>query len=304
MATIELACDAHCDLGESPIWDERTNTVYFVDINKNSIHAFDTLDSSLATITLDEPVGTIALTSDPNILIAATKRDILLVDIANGRPNGVVLATTSEEHGIENMRFNDGKVSPGGAFIVGRMHLKWRDGNRGKLYALRPGKGVEQSQELEVVLPDIHLPNGMDWQPGVMYLADSGGETITAYPTDDLGVPIPGAPTRLIAHLPSDHKHVPDGCTLDSTGTHLWLAPGESGSIVCYDLNTGNEVQRIQLPVKRPTACTFGGENLEHLYVTTRVETGADASPHHGGLFRISIPGVSGAAPAHKFPLY
>ncbi len=31
----------------------------------------------------------------------------------------------------------------------------------------------------------------------------------------------------------------------------------------------------MKLPVKRPTACTFGGEQLEHLYVTTRVETGA-----------------------------
>lgn len=31
----------------------------------------------------------------------------------------------------------------------------------------------------------------------------------------------------------------------------------------------------MALPVKRPTACTFGGDQLEHLYVTTRVETGA-----------------------------
>jgi sugar lactone lactonase YvrE len=31
----------------------------------------------------------------------------------------------------------------------------------------------------------------------------------------------------------------------------------------------------VALPVKRPTACTFGGDQLQHLYVTTRVETGA-----------------------------
>ena len=30
-ATCELACDAHCDLGESPIWDERNGgRLYFV----------------------------------------------------------------------------------------------------------------------------------------------------------------------------------------------------------------------------------------------------------------------------------
>lgn len=30
----------------------------------------------------------------------------------------------------------------------------------------------------------------------------------------------------------------------------------------------------MALPVKRPTACTFGGDQLQHLYVTTRVESG------------------------------
>ena len=44
------------------------------------------------------------------------------------------IATVPEEHGIENMRFNDGKASPGGMFIVGRMHMGWRDGNWGRLY--------------------------------------------------------------------------------------------------------------------------------------------------------------------------
>ncbi len=38
--------------------------------------------------------------------------------------------------------------------------------------------------------------------------------------------------------------------------------------------NAGEELHRVVLPVKRPTACTFGGDQLQHLYVTTRVETG------------------------------
>lgn len=37
------------------------------------------------------------------------------------------------------MRFNDGKVSPSGTLLVGRMHSKWRDGNPGRLYRLDPG---------------------------------------------------------------------------------------------------------------------------------------------------------------------
>lgn len=36
-------------------------------------------------------------------------------------------------------RFNDGKVSPAGSLLVGRMHAQWRDGQRGRLYRLDPG---------------------------------------------------------------------------------------------------------------------------------------------------------------------
>ena len=89
---------------------------------------------------------------------------------------------------------------------------------------------------------------------------------------------------------------------------NLWVALGESGAVVCYRQaatglwggrnrcaqpclacrdepsllclprcsgGTGQELRRVSLPVKRPTACTFGGDQLQHLYVTTRVETGA-----------------------------
>lgn len=39
----------------------------------------------------------------------------------------------------EGLRFNDGKVSPQGSLLVGRMHTKWREGKRGRLYRLDPG---------------------------------------------------------------------------------------------------------------------------------------------------------------------
>ena len=47
---------------------------------------------------------------------------------------GAVLATVPEAHGVADMRFNDGKGSPGGNLIVGRMHSSWRKGHPGRLY--------------------------------------------------------------------------------------------------------------------------------------------------------------------------
>lgn len=62
---------------------------------------------------------------------------------------------------------------------------------------------------------------------------------------------------------------------------------------------------QVAVPVRRVTACTFGGKDLSELYVTTRQETGDDASPHWGGVFALRIPGVTGADAAYtvKFPV-
>ena len=50
----------------------------------------------------------------------------------------------------------------------------------------------------------------------------------------------------------------------------------------------------VELPASRVTACTFGGEHLDELYITTSRENLApDAEPEAGAVFR-AIPGVRG----------
>lgn len=60
-------------------------------------------------------------------------RTIVLLDLKTKR-FGEPLFTLPEEHGVEGMRFNDGKAAPGGALIIGRMHADWRKGAAGRLY--------------------------------------------------------------------------------------------------------------------------------------------------------------------------
>ena len=37
---VKLVLDCHTDLGEGPVWDERTGRLYFVDINEKRIHVY------------------------------------------------------------------------------------------------------------------------------------------------------------------------------------------------------------------------------------------------------------------------
>jgi sugar lactone lactonase YvrE len=58
-------------------------------------------------------------------------------------------------------------------------------------------------------------------------------------------------------------------------------------------------VLQVDLPVKCPTCCTFGGSKLDQLFVTS-MEEGEGPSEHWGGVFSIHIPGEFGMAPAYK----
>lgn len=90
-----------------------------------------------------------------------------------------------------------------------------------------------------------------------------------------------------------------DGITIDADG-NIWVALAESGSVAGYS-PTGDLLHVVKLPVQRPTALTFGGDDLGTLFITTRVEGGEDASPHAGSIFSIRIPDVKGAAGAYAF---
>jgi len=88
----------------------------------------------------------------------------------------------------------------------------------------------------------------------------------------------------------------PESAAAPRSAGNLWVALGEAGAVACYDARSGARLHHVKLPARRPTACTFGGPGLATLYVTTRVETGPDASPHWGGVFAVRVPGVAGAA--------
>ena len=64
----------------------------------------------------------------------------------------------------------------------------------------------------------------------------------------------------------------------------------------------GSLAERIDLPVRNVTSCTFGGERLDRLFVTTArlgqsVEALA-AQPLAGGLFEVEQPGAVGVPAA------
>lgn len=73
---ISVVVDAKTDLGESPTWDARIQRLYYVDINSKNIQYWDSTSDAHVVIEAPEMVGTIALTEDPNTILAAMQRSV------------------------------------------------------------------------------------------------------------------------------------------------------------------------------------------------------------------------------------
>ena len=65
---------SNADLGEAPTWDARTQRLFFVDINAKKIHVLQYDTKEHFTIDAPEMVGTVALTDNENLILAAMHR--------------------------------------------------------------------------------------------------------------------------------------------------------------------------------------------------------------------------------------
>jgi sugar lactone lactonase YvrE len=93
-------------------------------------------------------------------------------------------------------------------------------------------------------------------------------------------------------------RGMPDGLTIDAEGG-VWVAIW-GGSAIQRFTPEGDLSEVIELPVTQVTACTFGGDGLDELFITTSREgLPASEQPAAGSLFR-ARPGTSGL-PVRRF---
>ncbi len=246
-------------LGECPLWDDRRQCLWWVDIRAPALRCLDlqALDDGPDAPTrhwpLPDMVGSIALAEDGRLLLA------LSTQLCVWNPEDGALQTLARPDFTDpHHRFNDGRCDRQGRFWVGSMHNLTR-APEGRLFRWDPVAGlVEQAGGL-------CIPNSLAWSPDgrTMYFADSLRHAIEASDYDpDLGQP---GPWRTLAR--STPPGFPDGSAVDAQG-YLWNAEFDGARLVRYAPD-GRVDRVIRMPVRRPTCCAFGGQHFEHLFVTT-----------------------------------
>jgi len=274
---VELVVDEKALLGEGPSWDNVNGVLYWVNILGEKVHIFDPETNDNRTINLDQYVGAV-VPSESGELILAMQHGFYALDLQTEKLTKIA---DPEAH-IPNNRFNDGKCDAFGRLWAGTMSLKDVQG-AGNLYRLDGDHNVEK------MIENVTISNGMTWSPDhkVMYYIDTPTRQIVAYDFELETGSI--CNKRSVIDIPEDMGN-PDGMTADEAGM-LWVAKWGGSQIGRWDPHTGKLIDAIDIPAPQVTSCSFGGENMDELYITTaRVGLDEDVLekyPHAGGLFRV-----------------
>ena len=251
MMQVEHFLNIKSKLGECPLWHPEEELLYWVDIEGECFHRYSPETGKGDTVHVGQPIGCLAFRASGG-LVLGLKDGLAFWD----QETITIEIIENPEGGRSNARFNDGKVGPGGCFWAGTLG----EDDQSCLYKLDPDGSIH------IMETGIQISNGIGWSPDqkTMYYTDSPKRVIYAYDFDLDGGSIRNR--RNFVNVPVEDGF-PDGLTVDSEG-FVWSAHWDGWRLTRYDPN--GKIERIvYLPVQRPTSCTFGGRDLDQLFITS-----------------------------------
>jgi sugar lactone lactonase YvrE len=251
--TAEQITDPDAYHGEGPVWSPSRGALRWVDMLAGDVLSFD--DSGAV---VRKHVGSVAAAVRPRTAggaVIAVERGFVLEE-----PDGST-RTLPEVWDDPQIRMNEGGCSPDGSFFCGSMHYEQLPG-RAALYRLDPDLSVTP------VFDDVTISNGLEWSPdgGLAYYVDTPTQRIDVF---DYAAPNRLTNRRPFAQVPAEVGS-PDGLTVDASGG-VWVAIWHGSQVRRYAPD-GRLDLVVDVPVTQVSACTFGGEHLDRLFITTSRE--------------------------------
>ncbi len=282
MLRIEVLREDKDSLGEGPLWDVDEQRLYWIDSYGRKVHRCDAAGGEVSHWDVPEEIGSMALRRQGGAVVSL-RSGFHFLDFDSGAVDRI----NETQPGELRPRLNDGKVDRQGRFVAGSMDFEEKDGV-GKLFRLDP------DLSLHVLDTDIVCSNGPCWSPdgGTFYFADTSRNVIYAYEYDTQTGDVR---SRRIFTTFDGLRGYPDGATVDEEG-YLWSVEVYSGRLIRFDPN-GVVDRIVGLPVQSTTSLTFGGADLDIVYVTSMARPMANKYHREreaGCVFAIHGLGVKG----------
>ena len=288
MTEVKLAFDADNHLGETPVWSEREQALWWVNCeNPPELHRWVPASGEHAKWPMPQRIGGFAHKADGGVLVALADG---LYDFA---PASGALTLRVASPLPPQVKLHESAVDRQGRFWIG--------GYDHDFPANRQASGAGffrlDGNVLTPVITGIAVANGLAFSPDgrTIYAADAPKRKVEAWDFD----PASGAVSNRRTFLAlAEGEGFVDGATVDAEGGY-WLANVGAGRLRRY-LPDGTLDRIIELPFSNPTKPAFGGPGLKTLYVTsTRLEMPSFMQPSapNGAIYALE-PGECGVADA------
>ena len=256
----ELFCVSKNKLGESPVWVEQQQALYWIDLTAATINSVKHNQHKI--FNLDDPISGFAQSENGNF-ICATHNGFSELSFANGKVQQKLIVDLFGNK--PDFRMNDAALDRQGRFWAGSLQMVEVNAAQanGQVHCLT-------NQQASAKLSGFKVQNGLAWSPDgkIMYVSDSH-PTIASIWKYDFDIA-----TGILTHkqlFATDKKlgGRPDGATVDTDGCY-WIAASDCGKILRLTPD-GNIDAVINVPTRNVTNICFGGTNLSTLYITTQI---------------------------------
>ena len=249
---------SQCFLGEGPLWIAQLGCFFWVDIERGNLNRYHLATEQLDIRHFPNRLA-VVLEGQNGKLILGLDRRLVRYDWETEEIEE--LCEVEEELTLN--RFNDGKVDPKGRIWIGTLSTLFTEG-AGSLYRIGP------DLQPEVQLKNLTISNGMAWTADqhTFYFIDTPTKKIQEFAFDAESGRIEFR--RIAVEIP-EGLGFPDGMCIDREGM-LWVAHYAGSGVYRWNPQTGELLDKIELPVPHVTSCCFGGENLDLMLITTAQE--------------------------------
>jgi len=262
--------------GEGPCWSPTWGGLRFVDMMAGDVVSL-AADGSVSRRTYGEVAAVVRPRTGGGAIVAVERGFVL--EGADGELERLPDVFAADPP----LRMNEGGCDPDGRFYCGS--IKGGEPGAAAFYRL------DTDLTVSTVLEDVTVSNGFGFSPdgALAFYNDTGtGRTdVFDYDRED-GL----THRRPFATVQDEEQNRPDGLTVDAEGG-VWVALF-GGSAVRRYAPDGTLDLVVDVGARQVTACTFGGDDLDELFITTsRENLPDDEDPAAGSLFRFT-PGVRG----------
>ena len=247
---------AKTTLGEGTLWVPSQNSIYFVDIKKKNIFILNTKSKKKKIIKVNKEIGFLSHIKK-NVFVLGLKSELRFVNLKSKR----IIKSIKIEKDKPLNRINDGKTDFLGRLWFGTMDDSERRIRNGSLYCL------DKKLILHKVDTNYYITNGPVFINNDTFLhTDSRRKIIFRIKINKNFKII----KKKIFIKFSKKEGSPDGMTIDSK-KNIWICHFGGACISVYNLK-GKRIHNLKLPAKNITNCTFGGKNMNDLYVTSALK--------------------------------